>query len=482
MVLGELSLNGLNSPERRKRSTQPRVAFIVMGSQGDNQPFAPLCQAIAKRGCAVELWGYGEKTVNWMRTLGVDAKLIEGSPDTEDMLRNPIMEEAMATGDMGTMMKVASQHIDPLQPKMWDSLLGHCRRFKPTVVCYSNLLQSTARTLRDLFGCTVVFTQLYPRSPTAHEPPVFMAQSGITLPCGGNHLLHKLVLGKLHGPALASDSELQKRRAAAGLAPPTLDAVHELFHSQPVVSGWSPAVFDGYDDMPGKAMGYWTLSDDAQLKAFSPSAELRAFLGAGPPPVYIGWGSMIAKGRGFASSAQFMTALAVEAAMLANVRVVVLAGWAQLGVEHLPEERADLRAFCELPGQVHFESGKVPHGWLLPQCASAVIHGGAGTTAAVLKAGIPCIITPCLVNDQPWWGKRVEKLGVGVGVKKQLRETTPADMAAAIGQVDETMRTAAAALSERINAEDGAGNAAAAIAEIVASAPPTRYLEAEALV
>merc|ERR1719473_1737894 len=116
------------------------------------------------------------------------------------------------------MMKVASQHIDPLQPKMWESILGHCKRFKPTVIAYSNLLQSVARTLHDMFGCTVVFTQLYPRSPTAHEPPVFMAQSGLSLPCcGANHLLHKLVLGKLHGPNLSAESEMQKRRKQAGL-------------------------------------------------------------------------------------------------------------------------------------------------------------------------------------------------------------------------------------------------------------------------
>jgi len=332
-----------------------------------------------------------------------------------------------------------------------------------------------------MFGCTVVFTQLYPRSPTAHEPPVFMA--GINLPCcGANHLLHKLVLGKLHGAALATDSEMQKRRVSAGLPPLTLDGVNELFHKQPVLCGWSPAVFDGYQDMPGKVCGYWRLSDDAQLAAFAPRAELRAFLAAGPPPVYIGWGSMIARGDGFASTAAFMTTLAVEAAMLANVRVIVLGGWAQLSADHLPEGRADLRDFCMQPGQVHFESAKVPHGWLLPRCAAAIIHGGAGTTAAVLRAGIPCIITPCLVNDQPWWGRRVTRLGVGVGIKKVLRDTTPADLAAAIGQVDEKMRAAAAELATHLRAEDGANEAGATMAKIAADAPVPRYSEVETLV
>lgn len=496
MPLGEVPPNRPASPRvssspklkkaSSKRSNAPqsaKVAFIVMGSQGDNQPFVPLCQSIAAQGVEVELWAYGKKMAEWMASLGINAKLIEGSPDTEEMLRDPVMEEAMATGDMATMMATASKHIDPLQPQMWDSLLGHCERFRPTVIAYSNLLQSTAASLRDMFGCTVVFTQLYPRSPTAHEPPVFMALSGRSLPCcGANHLLHKAVLNKLHAPALAPTSELQRRRQERGLAPLTLDGVHQLFHTQPVLCGWSPAVFGGYDDMPGRVVGWWGLSDDAQLAAFAPSAPLTAFLAAGPPPLYIGWGSMLAKDASSPSSAAFMTTLAVEAAMAANVRVIILGGWAALSAEHLPAERHDLRAFCARDAQVHFEHAKVPHGWLLPQCAAAVIHGGAGTTAAVLRAGIPCVITPVLINDQPWWGQQVTRLGVGLGLGKVLRQTTAAEIAAAIGQIDDKMRAAAAKLATTLACEDGVGVAGAAIAAIARKAPPPSYAAGQVLV
>ena len=62
----------------------------------------------------------------------------------------------------------------------------------------------------------------------------------------------------------------------------------------------------------------------------------------------------------------------------------------------------------------------VPHDWLLPRCKMIVHHGGAGTTAAGLRAGIPNIVVP-FTADQPFWGRRVHALGVGpkpVWVKK----------------------------------------------------------------
>ena len=159
--------------------------------------------------------------------------------------------------------------------------------------------------------------------------------------------------------------------------------------------------------------------------------------------------------------------------MLANVRAVILSGWAKLGPEHLPADRTDLKEYAA-SGRVHF-AGRVPHGWLMPKCQSAVVHGGAGTTAAVLKAGIPCIVAPVMPTDQPWWGQRVTALGVGVGLGKVLRNSTAAELAAAISAVDDNMREAAAQLASRINREDGPANGADALAALAAKAPPPKY-------
>lgn len=462
---------------------QKRVAFLIMGSQGDHQPFVSLAKALSARNVEVEVWTIGEKMVSFLEDLGVDAKLLDGM-GPEEMITIPEVMDVIATGDFGKMSKMMMKYGGPTLPAMYDSLFAHCERFKPHLVAHNNLQQGNGRLLHDMYGVNTVMLQLYPRSPTSFEPPVFMStvpllSQNFFCDCGVNkHLLPKMILGKMHSAALDPTGAGQRRRAAAGLPPMTVDDVYELFDKMPVLCGWSPAVFGGYPDRPrDQIVGYWTLSDAEQLAAFEPTAELKAFLdpSAGEKPVYIGWGSMTTRSDKVPSSSVFMTTLAVEAAKLANVRAVILSGWAKLGPEHLPADRTDLKEYAA-SGRVHF-AGRVPHGWLMPKCQSAVVHGGAGTTAAVLKAGIPCIVAPVMPTDQPWWGQRVTELGVGAWIGKILRKSTAAELAAAIGAVDDTMREKAARLASEINREDGPANGADALAALAASAPPPKYPE-----
>jgi UDP:flavonoid glycosyltransferase YjiC (YdhE family) len=101
----------------------------------------------------------------------------------------------------------------------------------------------------------------------------------------------------------------------------------------------------------------------------------------------------------------------------------------------------------------------VPHEWLFPRMAAVVHHGGAGTTGAGLRAGVPSVLTP-LGFDQPFWGARVAALGVGPPPVSR-RALTAERLAAAIetAVTDASMRERAARLGERIRAEDGAARA-----------------------
>jgi UDP:flavonoid glycosyltransferase YjiC (YdhE family) len=102
-----------------------------------------------------------------------------------------------------------------------------------------------------------------------------------------------------------------------------------------------------------------------------------------------------------------------------------------------------------------FPVGSVPFDWLFPRVAAAVHHGGCGSTAAALRAGIPMIVIP-FCGDQFFWGQRVAELGVGP-TPIPRRRLTAARLAAAIQALtgDAGMRARAAALGERIRAEDG---------------------------
>lgn len=115
-----------------------------------------------------------------------------------------------------------------------------------------------------------------------------------------------------------------------------------------------------------------------------------------------------------------------------------------------------------VPATVHLIAS-IPHSWLFPRMAAVVHHGGVGTTAAGLRAGVPSIIVPFMA-DQPFWGQRVADLGVGVAPIPR-RHLTSERLAAAITATvtDAPMRQRAAALGEAVRAEDGVDNAVAVI-------------------
>ena len=237
------------------------------------------------------MWTIGEKMVSFLAGLGVDAKILDGM-GVEEAMAIPEVMDAIATGDFGKMSKMMLKYQSPTLPAMFDSLFAHCERFKPHLIAHNNLQQGTGRLLHDMYGVNTVMLQLYPRSPTSFEPPVFMStvpllSQNFLCDCGVNrYLLPKMVLGKMHSIVLDPTGVAQRRRAAAGLPPMTVDDVYELFDKMPVLCGWSPAVFGGYPDRPrDQIVGYWTLSDAEQLAAFEPTAELKAFLdpGSGPP-------------------------------------------------------------------------------------------------------------------------------------------------------------------------------------------------------
>lgn len=210
----------------------------------------------------------------------------------------------------------------------------------------------------------------------------------------------------------------------------------------PLVYGFSPQVVPKPADWPGHAhlAGYWFLEHQ---DAWEPPAELLTFLAAGPRPVYVGFGSMTHR------DPEGTARLVGQALALSGQRAVVLRGWGGL------EAVASGAEICVVES--------VPHAWLFPKMAAVVHHGGAGTTAAGLKAGVPSVVIPFFA-DQNFWASRVARLGVGP-LPIPRRRLTAARLAGALITAieDGKMRARAAALGRRIRAEDGVGRAAALI-------------------
>lgn len=137
--------------------------------------------------------------------------------------------------------------------------------------------------------------------------------------------------------------------------------------------------------------GFYFLS---LASGFTPEPELAAFLAAGPPPVYIGFGSIVV------DDPDAMTKMIFEAVKIAGIRALVSKGWGGLGADAMG-----------IPEGV-FMLGNVPHDWLFQHVAAVCHHGGAGTTAAGIATGKPTVVVP-FFGDQPFWGAMVARAGAG---------------------------------------------------------------------
>jgi sterol 3beta-glucosyltransferase len=200
----------------------------------------------------------------------------------------------------------------------------------------------------------------------------------------------------------------------------------------PTVYGLSPAIIPKPADWRNtEIVGDWFLAADDWI----PPVDLLGFLASGSPPVYIGFGSMGSR------QPEETADLVLQAIDRTGQRAILQAGWGGLS-------KADVPANILMVNSV-------PHTWLFPRMAAVVHHGGAGTTAAGLRAGIPSIVIP-FFGDQPFWGQRVADLGVGTAPipRKQL---TVERLAQAIHRAvtDPLMRQQAADLGATIQAEDG---------------------------
>jgi sterol 3beta-glucosyltransferase len=198
-------------------------------------------------------------------------------------------------------------------------------------------------------------------------------------------------------------------------------------HVTPVPADWGDWLY---------VTGYWFLDQD---QTWQPPAELARFLDGGPPPVYIGFGSMVDQ------EAEEVTQIVRQALAQTGRRAMLHGGWSQLGAGQLPESILRLEW--------------APHDWLFPRMAAVVHHGGAGTTAAALRAGVPNVIVPYFA-DQPFWGSRIEALGVGPKpIPRQKLTAGRLAEAIEIAINDEEMRHRSADLAQKIRAEDGVATA-----------------------
>jgi UDP:flavonoid glycosyltransferase YjiC (YdhE family) len=296
----------------------------------------------------------------------------------------------------------------------------------------------TGVAIAEKLGIPFVEAYLYPFAPTREFPSVLTPLPQTPLTSWANGLTHQLARQMMWQSFRGADNKARTQILDMKPAPLSGPFTWLDQHSKLVLYGYSPAVLPAPQDWDARShvTGYWFLDAAA---GWQPPADFLDFLAAGPPPVYIGFGSMAS------SKPRETTDMVLAALHQTGQRGVLYAGWGGLHKE-------------DLPGDV-FMIGSTPHSWLFPRMAAVVHHAGAGTTAAGLAAGVPSVVTPFFA-DQPFWAQRVYDLGVGPKPVAR-RHLTAGSLAAAIqtAVTDQPMRRRAAALGARIRAEDGVAQA-----------------------
>ncbi|MFB9903425.1 glycosyltransferase [Allokutzneria oryzae] len=413
-----------------------RVLIFTAGSRGDTQPYLGLAEALGKAGHDAVL-AVSTRSLGYAEHSGVRlARLRQGPVPVSDSrdLRTVMEGSTYATMKL---FRTARRTARPMFEDAWRiasegaDLVVH----NPFAIVGSHIAEA--------LGVPSVPAPLVPVwLPTKEFPCPYVPGR---LPRALNWLSYGVTIVPVLSLARATDAwreELGLPRRRARHNPLRLPDGSPA----PVLNAFSGHVVPVPTDWPDRThtTGYWFSS---VTPGWQPARELTTFLDAGPPPVYIGFGSMVGR------DPRRLTSAVLDAIRLAGVRAVVATGWGGLRPHELPPEVLMV--------------DEVPHDWLFPQMAAIVHHGGAGTVAAATAAGRPQVVCPFFA-DQPYWGRRLHALGVAAEPLGQ-RRLTARSLASAIRSVlgDPSTATRAARLGEAVSAEDGA-QAAVAVLERLA--------------
>ncbi|MFE9000719.1 glycosyltransferase [Streptomyces sp. NPDC007875] len=389
-----------------------RILIVTAGSRGDVAPYTGLGRRLLAAGHEVAVAAH-PPFAGLIGGCGLDHRPLPGDP------RELIRTRARAASWEETRAAMAA-FLDRLA----DGVVAAADGAELVLTAFGPAALS--RAAGEAYDVPVIGTYLVPACAT-REFALAGAPGGDDLGPDGN-----LAAGR----RLLADAEALQAGAVAGLRTrlglPTATSQPTGADIRPVFHGFSPLVVPRPADWPPQVevAGYWW---PARPLDWRPPAELVDFLQAGPPPVFIGFGSM-APGEG-----ERLGELVTAAVARAGVRAVVQAGWAGLTAA----------------GDDVLTVGELPHDWLFPRTAAVVHHAGAGTTAAGLRAGVPAVPVPAMA-DQPFWAARLHRLGVAPR-PLPLDALTAESLGTAITTclTEPALRRRAAELADAIGAEDG---------------------------
>ncbi|EAU29286.1 conserved hypothetical protein [Aspergillus terreus NIH2624] len=424
------------------------IVIHVVGSRGDVQPFIAIGQALQRHGHRVRLATHLVFR-DFVRQHGLEFFNIGGDPAQlmSFMVQNPKLIPKMDTllhGAIGRRRKEirtmiggcwracleAGEGIDltsdaPLKadPFVADAIIAN-----PPSFAHIHCAEKMGIPLHMMFTMPWSPTQAFPH-PLANIRASNVKPSAAKF---ASYAITEALIWQGLG-----DLQNDFRRFELGLE--TLDAMRapSIMHRLqiPFSYYWSPSLLPKPDDWKSHidVCGFSFLPPDNKYK---PSADLVRFLEVGPPPIYIGFGSIVV------DDPNALTKTVLDAVRLTGQRALISKGWGGLGADNL--DAPDV-----------FFLGNCPHDWLFSRVSCVVHHGGAGTTATGLALGRPTTIVP-FFGDQPFWGQLVALNKAGPSPIPYTKLTAERLAEAIRFCLEPATIAQAEALSAKIRAEDGA--------------------------
>lgn len=351
-----------------------RVLLSTYGSRGDVQPMAALAVALRELGVEARVCAPADEEF---------AKLLAGIGVELVPAADPVRK--LVTGGAPMAPEGLPQRAAALTAAQYEVVVAAAEGCAAVVATGLVPAVAGARSAAEKLGIPFSYVSYFPTMlPSPHHAPIPLPlwpfPPGMT-DNGELWDLNARSFKALYGPGIDAHRESIGQPAVTDVRGHVFTD-RPLLAADPVLAPWREP-----SDLDVVQTGAWVLRDERPLPE-----ELSAFLDAGEPPVYVGFGSMPMHGS------ENVGQVAVEAVRAHGRRLVVGRGWADLG---LVDDRDD----C-------FAAGDVNHQALFQRVAAVVHHGGAGTTTTAAGAGAPQVLVPQLA-DQPYWAARVAELGIG---------------------------------------------------------------------
>ncbi|KAI1316917.1 Sterol 3-beta-glucosyltransferase [Mortierella claussenii] len=422
-----------------KTSRPMHITCLTIGSRGDVQPYIALCKRLMKDGHKCRISTHGEYK-DWIEGHGIEFGLVGGDPG--ELIELCVENGMFTVSFIREGLKRFRGWLDELMETAWTACQGTDVLIEsPSAMAGIHIAERLDIPYFRAFPFPWTRTRAFPHPFAVPEHNLGRSYNYMTYVMI-EQVFWKGISGQIN----------RWRKESLGLGPTSLEKMDA--HHVPSLYSWSPHVVPGPIDWPSwiHVTGYWFL-DNPDL-SWTPPADLVEFLKADPhkKPVYIGFGSMVVP------DPDEMTRTIIEAVVKSGVRAIISKGWSdRLTSQDDPASAAKKSASEEIvyPPSIYMLKS-VPHDWLFPQLSGCVHHGGAGTAAAGLRAGIPTVIKP-FFGDQYFWAQRVEEAGVGVW----CHELTVKKLTSALVTIttDEKMIRKAQSMGDKIRKEDGVGEA-----------------------